>query len=294
MKRPWHIPLLLGLTSAALASDPAPYTWRAPLLGAWTNGALYVAPVTAPVFDGSRGFPADLRIYDDQQNEWPFYVAVVPPGRPGEAEDGPWVELARQDGADPELREGVQSVWCDVGHRNLPLRRLKVVLEQANQDYPVKVYGRATPTNAWRWLADGGSPGQARATVELRAANYRYLKVELYHPGQPPPSVAGLQAQPESYQLVFEAGPGGQPFLYFGADRHPLPLYDLARRAGPSVPSRAAPAALGERARNPAHIAALLRRYGRHLAVAMAGLLAGFGAMVLVNVWRRRRAPGAD
>lgn len=408
--------LLVGLAALPGRADSGPerYTWRAPLHGSWTNDVLYFAAIPPAVWDGSEVFPADLRVYDENGREWPFYLAGVRgreheitwearvvaqtvepspvrhlrytvnlqarPARPearhhqavlimaghdydrrvevlGCNEGQPWewlgqanlisrpgelragnrnvfyepsgytqlqfrvypstpvpdeplvllgLSVLNQGAPDREVwldmdwvprREssepGLQSLEADLGYRNLPVRYLRLDLGPGEGAFPVKVYGRTSTTNNWRWMADGGvtpSRGRRRAMVELQQTGYRYLRMDLLHAETSPVQVVTAQAGYEPLYLVVEADYGHHPHLYFGAVRPPLPRYDLQRRVGPGLPPRAQAASIGERGRNPARIAATLRRYGRTLAWSAAGVTAGLVILILVNRWRHRPA----
>lgn len=412
MKCRWLILLLISALPARAGLREV-YAWRAPLEGAWAAGALYAAPIPPALLDGCQAFPGDLRIYDENDRDWPFYVAVQDPTRaetpwdvrvveqgvvdlpvrhlrytvqlqprragvaarheravvtmtghnyvrryevlgraegedwnrlgegylidqPGDprlgnrtinyeatavtqmqfriypsphaagetlsigglsvlsetrpSEEG-WLDVRLLEVAAAEQREGIQTLWCDVGFQRVPLDELKLEVGATEQACPVKVYGRPSPTNAWRWISDGGVHrlgGQVRNTIDLRQADFRYLKIDLYHYEQPAMTVTAVRVRRELLQLVFEADYGQKPYVYFGAPHHPLPHYDLQRRQGPDVPAQARPATVGERGRNPARLAATLGRYGRTLAVSALGVLAGLGVLVLVNLWRRK------
>jgi hypothetical protein len=113
------------------------------------------------------------------------------------------MEVPRED-----LKVGVQTLQYDLGYRNLPVIRLR--LDTADRDFarPLKVFGRNTATNSWRWVADGGihrMGDQVRSAVDLGNATYRYLKIELYHYEQPPLTVTGVVAELEPVFLVVEA-----------------------------------------------------------------------------------------
>lgn len=406
-----------GWTLAPAATLPLEtFAWRAPLRGSFTNGALYRLKVPLDVLDGSRAFPADLRILDREGHEWPFYVwragalreqmrprvewletrAQEPPARAvqvdlrvhparaaaalrhdrvlvvtsgqdfvrrveilgsddraawrplGEghlvdeprdarlgnrlieygatnvpylrvlvypsarnaqevitvrsidvlpAEAGELAEqrqpLARLAVPAEDLKVGVQTLEYDVGFQNLPLQRLR--MEAADETYarPVKVFGRNIATNAWRWVADGGlhrMDGQVRSSVDLREAPYRFLKVELYHYEQSPLTVTSAVVELEPSFIIFEAQEGARPYLYFGASRFMLPRYDLPRRATEAEILAAPACEAGPRQRNPSRLARSLRQYGRWMGAAALGVFGILGALVLVNVIRRRIA----
>lgn len=389
------------------------FTWRAPLAGAWTNDALYVAPVPLAVWDGSELFPADLRIFDENGREWPFYLTdrkarmaeviwdVEPAGQRletlpvrhlrhtvhlqgrgasaearhhqavilmagldfdrrvevlGRREGGEWewlgqAHLINRPGAtragnrnvfyepttftqlqfriypsapvpdeplvllgltvlsesNPDTESwldvtwtprpeaagpGVQSLVADLGYRNLPLRHVRLELGAGPGAFPVKLYGRSSSTNSWRWVADGTVAAyrdRRRTTLELQQTGYRYLRVDFLHVDQDPVTVLSSQAGYEPLHLVFEADYGHHPHLYFGAARSPLPRYDLQRRVGPGLPGSVLPAEVGERRRNPARMAAALRSYGRTLVWSASGVVAGLVVLIFV---KRLRRPG--
>jgi hypothetical protein len=406
--------LLILLSAAALAhADPrAPYVWRAPLSGVWTNGGLYQAGVPLELWDGCEAFPADVRIFDENEREWPFYITgikgaladvawpatvlssslageparflehtvqvqarggtaesrharavIMMAGRDferrvevwGRNEGEPWswrggAHLIHRPDAPragnrtifyepttvtqlqfriypsvavpdeplvligltilPEEPEGsiawlpltwaaeeasgtagLQNLMTDLGYRQIPVRLFTFELAPEGEGFPVKLYGRNHPTNAWRWVAEGevsSVQGRRRGTLELQQTGYRYYKLELRHLDHAPPEVTTSRAGYENVRLVFEADYGRQPHLYFGALHPPLPRYDLQRRVGPGLPAQALPADLGERGRNPARIVAVLREYGRTLAWSALGVLVGFGLLVAFRQWRHR------
>jgi hypothetical protein len=280
----------LAVAPGAFAHPSQSYAWRTPLHGTWTNGAVYAAPIPLPVFDGSRAFPSDVRIFDDAQHEWPFYLTAKNTGLLAEPADteAEWHDLTVKQAGEGDRREGVLSLVADVGFLHVPLRQMRFELGPGQQAYPLKFYGRDTLTNRWRWVADGGvhrMEGLLRNLVDLRQAAYRYYKMDFYHYEDPPPQLLKVQMRPEPLYVVFEAGAGKKPHLYFGSSEHQMPRYDLQRRVGPSMPAHTQPAEIGERNRNPAHTAAVLRIYGRNLALALLGLLAGLGLLVLLKRW---------
>lgn len=407
--------LLILLTAVALAhADPrSPYVWRAPLVGTWTNEGVYQAGVPLDLWDGCEAFPADVRIFDENEREWPFYITsmngaladltwpatvqssvlvgeparflehtvqvqarggtaesrharavIMMAGRdferrvevwgrnegeawswrggahlihrpdapragnrtifyeptavtqlqfriypsvavpdeplvliglsilPEEPEDSmTWLPLTWTAVEETNGAAGVQSLVTDLGYRQIPVRQLTLELAPAGGGFPVKLYGRAHPTNVWRWVADGevtSAQGRRRGILELQQTGYRYYKLELRHLDQVSAEVTTSRAGYENVRLVFEADYGHQPHLYFGAPHPPLPRYDLQRRVGPGLPARALPAEVGERGRNPARIVAVLREYGRTLAWSALAVLVGFGLLVAFRQWRHR------
>ena len=98
----------------------------------------------------------------------------------------------------------------------------------------------------------------------------------LHHPGTGAP------------RLVFQAGSGHRPRLYFDSPLFRLPRYDLQRRVGPGLPASAQPAGLGNPERNPAHLSSLLHTYTRTLLRVTLLLLALLAGLLGWKRWRRR------
>ncbi len=97
-----------------------------------------------------------------------------------------------------------------------------------------------------------------------------------------------VNSETGSPHLVFQAGPGGNPHLYFGSPLFKLPRYDLQRRVGPGLPAAALAARLGERESNPAHLAAILETYKRKLVAVALGLSGILAALLVWRRWRQR------
>lgn len=296
---------LCAVPLLASAAEPLPqdaFAWRAPVRGAVTNGGLYRVKVPGHVLDGSRAFPADLRIFDRAGNEWPFYVwksraerngrAAPPDGTNGAGTAAR--ALAPMDVPREDLKSGVQTLVLDVGHRNVPVIRLRLETADAEFACPLKVYGRNMATNSWRWVADGGIhrlDGQVRDAVEIRDATYRYLKVELYHYEQPPPAVTNVLAEFREIVLVTEALSGLRAHAYVGAAAVSLPRYDLQRRTSDEEVLAAPWAEFGPRERNPTRLARTLQAYGRWLGAMALAVMGILGAFVALK-WMRHRAAG--
>lgn len=67
--------LSLASTAVSGAGDlRSEFQWLQPLDGEFTPGALYRLPAPATVFDGCRRFPSDLRVLDEEGQQWPFYL----------------------------------------------------------------------------------------------------------------------------------------------------------------------------------------------------------------------------
>jgi hypothetical protein len=262
------------------------YLWRQAVQGAVVSGQLYRVAVGPGIFDACRAFPADIRVADENGVMWPFFVW----SSTGKLDR---VELKSMAPAAEDLKEGVQTLEFDSGVRHQPLTRLQISVSETNYARPLKVFGRNSPTNAWRWVADGGLHrigDEFRDRIALRGCEYRWLCVELYRYEEPPLHVTEVVAERPPHFVVFEARGDEPPFVYFASDRLKLPAYDLQRRTKPETLSAAPELALGRKRMNPDRLAMSLGRYGRWL-FAAAGTI--FGALILifaVKLWRRRAA----
>lgn len=411
----WFRALSVWMLAVTLtqAEPRSPYVWRAPLDGTWTHDALYRVDVPLFLWDACEMFPADVRIFDENEREWPFYITdarsallevtwpvttvsstlVQEPARfleqtvqvqargrrtdprharavllmagrnfdrrvevwgrnegeswgwlggahlihrpdapragnrtvfyeatlvtqlqfriypsaavpdeplvvvglsvlPEEPEESmTWLPLAWSPEPDAPEATGVQSLVTDLGYRKIPIRLITFDVTPAGDGFPVKLYGRAHPTNSWRWVAEGqvsAKQGARRGTIELQQSGYRYYKLELRHLDASPCEVTTARAAYDTLHMVFEADYGHHPYLYFGALQAPLPRYDLQRRVGPGLPASALSASVGEPGRNPARLLAAFRAYGRTLTLSALAVLVGFGLLVAFRQWRHR------
>ena len=407
--------LCLGLVTSASAvpAGLGDFAWRCPLTGTMKTGGLYRIEIPEEVMNRSRSFPADLRIVDEKDAEWPFFlwapstreeilerrttrlpgttsldpahhvtqelrvvvanddvqpphdrIALVTSGsdfiRKVEiegSEDGrDWkplgsgylveksadvpmqnrtirypastlpflrmvispdvasdtehfellsatvgyrvppvaepqrIPLRRIDAPAAKPPFGVQIVEVDTGSNNRPVERLHLRASSPRYMRPVRVLGRETSTNGWRWIADGGIHRlgtDVRDVIDLHGATVRYLRAELYQYDEKPLEL-DIQAEVAPQYLVFEAGAGTRPMFYYGAERPVLPHYDLSRRVREDIVPKLPAIGLGPKAANPGRIATGLRTYSRALAYVGVLIALAFGLVALLNWWRRR------
>lgn len=66
--------------STSSAADAASFSlaWRQPIVGATSSGRLCRVEISAEMYDRCREFPADIRIRDTKNGEWPFFVWSPP------------------------------------------------------------------------------------------------------------------------------------------------------------------------------------------------------------------------
>ncbi len=283
MKRAWLLVLSLpALVRAQAALED--YNWRAPVTGRVESGQLYRIKVPAQVFDLCKSYPADIRVFADTA-EWPFFVWMP-------TNEMAQIALTPMPADVGDQKVGVQSLVMDTGARHRPVQRLVFALAETNFARPLKVFGRNGATNQWRWIADGGihrMEGEARDWVDLRGADYRWLRVDLYRYEEPEVTVKSVSALAPAQYLIFEAGAGRSPFLYFSASRTIFPRYDLHRRRAAEDPGLLPELSIGRARPNPHRVAIGLGRYGHWLTVASLAVVLGLVVLVLGKAWRLRR-----
>lgn len=261
--------LLLGLAGATAAGaiPLEAFRWRLPLSGSLESGKLYQINIPAAVFDGSHAFPADVRLVDDADADWPFFIHLPDP--PAREIAVPLKRLAPS--ADTEGPAGVQTLFFDAAFRRNPLRRLVLQSPAPQFARVVKVYGRDSATNQWRWMADGAIhrvEGQERDSIDLHNVGFRFLKVEILHADEPEIEITNAIAFSEPSVLIVRPARTGKAWLYFGSELFVLPRFELRHTTTRAQIAEASAADFAERERNPYHLRRELWRYGRLLLLA--------------------------
>lgn len=70
----WLLAAAATFVQAAPQPSAFPFAWRQPIVGETPSGRLCRVEVSAEIFDRCREFPADIRIRDTQDFEWPFFI----------------------------------------------------------------------------------------------------------------------------------------------------------------------------------------------------------------------------
>jgi hypothetical protein len=171
--------LLASAVRAAPAVSPDAFAWRQPLLGPFSAGGLYRAPIPPELQDGcARGPGEDLRIYDESGREWPFFIwtdtrtsaeTMVPARRSNEMRTGDGLQF------DLDL-----SAEASGGHE-------QVRLEFPGDDYirRVEIFGRETPGAEWGQLGAGyavripRNPVIRDDTVGYAFSSFRHLRIRI-------------------------------------------------------------------------------------------------------------------
>lgn len=272
-----------------LFSDGAPgaipledFRWRTPIEGSLESGKLYRLAIPAAVFDGSRAFPADMRLVDETESDWPFFLHHPDPPAPEVA-----FPLKRLEApAGTESLSGVQALYFDTAFRRNPLHRLVLQAAEPQFSRVVKVYGRDSATNQWRWMADGTihrGDGQDRDSVELHNVGFRFLKVDILHADEPELAITNAIALSEPTLLVTRPTRTGTAWLYYGSDMFVLPRFELRHATTRAQLAEAGAADFGARGQNPLHIRHEILRYGRLLLFATLCVVGVLAAAMIVK-----------
>lgn len=259
---------------AVAAPDRKDFRWRAPVLEPVQSGLLYRAILPLHVFDGSRAFPADVRLLDEHGAEWPFFIGMStnPPLRLSV----PWrLSSTNANSRDFEVELTVHHV---------PLREVQLPwprdLARLPPDSQVNVWGRKTATNQWRPLADDApryDPEAGRLTIDLRDRVAKFLRFEFDGDRAAPFAGESLYVFTLAREIVFRPLREGRAWLYFGSDAPGFPLHELQHQLRPEDLAATRHAAIGPREENPYRLRAELRHYAELLVlstVVIAGLLA--------------------
>ena len=190
-----------------------------------------------------------------------------------------------------ELHDGVLTLAFDTGAQNRPIEQLRVRTGAGEFTLPAKVFGRNSPADAWRWVADGGLysvGGQSHHTIDLHGEAFRQLKIDLYHYDQKPPAIESVTAEVLPHFIVLEARGGSSPMLHYGAERMPLPHYDLQRLTSPAAITNAPLLQLGKARSNPLKIASGLSAYVKTMAWVAAAVIGCIFIAIILRVARAR------
>jgi hypothetical protein len=250
------------------------------------------------------------------ENDFPLLRVSV---RPGARERGriwilgAWVPAGRGPGRReetlspgwsraPQAREGETWLTLDLGARHQPFEG--VVLEVADERFfrevrtevreDVTVRRPDGPAPAERWhplgqgvvyrIEDGGSLRE-RLSIDARG-RARALRVRILNGDDRPLVVTGVRVRVPVERLIFEAEPGTEYHLTYGAPHLEPPVYDLARTLGEDPAASAAE--LGPPVRRAVE-ADVLPWSERHPLLLWVGLLLVVAALGLVT-WRALRS----
>lgn len=202
------------------------------------------------------------------------------------------VPLKRMDTpADEAPADGVTSFFLDAGVRNRPALYMTFSSEPTGFAVPVRVFGRNTGTNKWRWVVDGGLhhlDGHEQNRIPMGRADYRYYKVEFHHQAEKAPKVRHFAAAVLPHHLLFEARSDRKPYLFFGASRYSLDMANPLRRVDPASIDTDRDAEFGKRRVNPMRVAGTLSDYHDTLMRLGLGIVVLLVALVGVRMLRRR------
>jgi hypothetical protein len=174
------------------------------------------------------------------------------------------------------------------------LARLRIEAAQGGEfTRAVRVSGRNDPTNGWRWVAEGSVfrfGDQSRDTIDLKDSSYRYFRLEEFHYDDTPLRIERVSAEAVPRYIVFEAGPGKDPELFYGFARAEVPRYDLQRRTKEDKVRAAAVVSLGKPI--PLQVPSEGPPFGRWLAALGVGLASLVVILVVISMIRRETKKG--
>lgn len=178
-----------------------------------------------------------------------------------------------------EVQNGVMTLAYDAGAQNRTLEHIRMKVGAGDFVLPVKIHGRNDPVLPWRWIVDGGiyRLGESeRDTLALPpdAAQYRQYKLDLHHGSRKLPPITAVIAEAQPQYLVVEARGGLQPVLHYGAEKIPLPRYDLQRKITPERIAATPVFELGVAQSNPLKVASGLSAYIRTMALVVGTIAA--------------------
>ena len=124
--------------------------------------------------------------------------------------------------------------------------------------------------------------------AEEAKADFRYLKLEVYHYGQPMPKLKYLAASAVPHFLLFEATSDDKPYLFFGAAQYDLDMANPLRRVDASLFTKEQEAELSKRHTNPMRMAGSLSDYRNTLMRFGLGIVVLLVALVGIRLIRRR------
>jgi hypothetical protein len=70
--------LVLGMAEVVRGASRSDFEWMRPIHGPLSVGRIYSLEIPPDVFARSRQFPDDLRIMDESDQQWPFFLEALP------------------------------------------------------------------------------------------------------------------------------------------------------------------------------------------------------------------------
>lgn len=263
---------------------------RAPPFGVRTRSIDY--PETRVPF-------ISVRIYDnlldqDSRLDWQRTEVAYRAGG-DEEDDRVELELVSVDRKGPGGEQDALELVLDAGARNRPLRYMDLVLGRHGEAHEVRVFGCYEPDRPWRWVADGSYQelgGYHHARINLNRSDFRYLKVQIRHPGERPPTFRKAEALAPAYYLLFTPLSDDTAHLYFGSRGYDLPSSDFARRINAERVAAAEEVSVAKRQVNPVRVAETLGDYRKSLLEFGFGVILMLAALGLLRFIRQRYLAG--
>lgn len=133
---------------------------------------------------------------------------------------------------DDERQDTAEVLMVDLGYRNRPFDRVRIVSDRKDYVRSVCVYGRNAASEPWAYLGCGdiqGIDGRLRDTLDIRG-RCRYVKAEVFHYDDQPLGITGVGIMAVPDTVVCEAATTGAAYLYVGGEFIKPPRYDLSKR----------------------------------------------------------------
>ncbi|MFH0878103.1 MAG: DUF3999 family protein, partial [Lentisphaerota bacterium] len=178
--------LLLTSRAALVGAEDlrSKFEWRAELAGSMPSGTLGRVQVPDAVFEGCRRFPADLRIIDENGNQWPFFIWL--PEKKSEIQILPSkkTNLSSIDSPDRYLRQDLELSPAKDGTRAF---HSEIIASTSGSDFirRVEVLG-SDDGETWARMGEGIIISYARdfrvdnRTVSYPESNFRYLQIRIH------------------------------------------------------------------------------------------------------------------
>ncbi|MFW5982490.1 MAG: DUF3999 family protein [Candidatus Brocadiia bacterium] len=144
----------------------------------------------------------------------------------------------------------------DLGHKNLPLRKMTVDVEDRNFHRHVTIRGRnrvkrqvkrrmesgaertRTVREPWKPVGQGniyryssGGASDESLEIDLRDCRYRYIQLEIHNEDNPPLKPAGVSVDRYRTYVAFQPRESQPWWVYLGNDGATMPDYDLSHYA---------------------------------------------------------------
>ncbi len=172
--------LLSVLSAASAAAAPSDFSWRQEILDRPVSGRMARAQVTAETWDGCEWAPErDLRIYDANGTEWPFFMWI----EPGDAKE---VAIPATRINEVEV-QGMRQFELELGDAAAKGHdKIRVVFDGKDYMRRTEIFGRESEADAWGLLGAGflvripKAPPVKEDIVAYSRSTFKHLMVRVH------------------------------------------------------------------------------------------------------------------